>query len=113
MTNQTGAITYARTYNPYGVVAQTSGASQTAYGYTGEFTSNDMVYQRARYYAPGMGRFLTRDTYPYNFSNPVELNRYGYTGNDPINLFDPTRPYGSVDYALSEIGKIEKNIRAK
>ena len=36
MADGTGAITYARSYDPYGVVTQTSGASQTSYGYTNE-----------------------------------------------------------------------------
>jgi len=42
---------------------------------------------RARYYTlecdgsqvdPGVGRFMSRDTWPLNYNNPVELNRYVY-----------------------------------
>ena len=34
LANNTGAITYAKSYDPYGVVASASGVSQSAYGYT-------------------------------------------------------------------------------
>jgi RHS repeat-associated protein len=90
MTNTTGAITYARAYDPFGVVAQSSGASQTAYGYTGEFTSNDMVYLRARHYAPGMGRFLTRDLWEGDVNSPMSFNRWMYVEGNPVNYTDPT-----------------------
>lgn len=36
MTNAAGTITYARAYDPYGVVTSTSGSSQSAYAFTGE-----------------------------------------------------------------------------
>ena len=90
LTNQSGAITYAKAYDPYGVVTSTSGASQSAYGYTSEFTSNDLVYLRARHYAPGMGRFLTRDTWMGDYNRPLALNRWMYVEGNPINFTDPT-----------------------
>jgi hypothetical protein len=37
MTDANGVVTYARAYDPYGVVTQTSGASQSSYGYTSEY----------------------------------------------------------------------------
>jgi len=52
LTNTSGAITSTRAYDPYGVVTQAYGASQTDYGFTGEFTSNELVYLRARQYVP-------------------------------------------------------------
>jgi RHS repeat-associated protein len=43
-----------------------------------------LVYYGARYYAPGLGRFINRD--------PIEeqggLNLYGFCGNDGINRWD-------------------------
>ncbi|NJO07544.1 MAG: RHS repeat-associated core domain-containing protein, partial [Chloroflexaceae bacterium] len=45
---------------------------------------------RARWYDGGTGRFLTRDTYPIDVQHPVELNRYGYTANNPVNGTDPS-----------------------
>ncbi len=41
-------------------------------------------------YDPSVGRFLSRDIYPYDFANPVELNRYGYARSNPVNFSDPS-----------------------
>ena len=90
LTNQTGAITYARAYDPYGVVTQTSGASQTTYGYTGEFTSNNMVYLRSCMYSPITGRFLTRDMWDGDENIPMSYNQWLYTYAQPISNVDPT-----------------------
>ncbi|HEU0291238.1 MAG TPA: RHS repeat-associated core domain-containing protein [Anaerolineales bacterium] len=90
MTNTSGAITYARAYDPYGVVTSTDGSSQSSYAYTGEYASQGLVYLRARYYASGMGRFLTRDTWGGNMSSPMSYNKWNYVGSNPINRTDPT-----------------------
>jgi RHS repeat-associated protein len=69
-----------------------AGTTTNSYLYTGQqFDSLTGLYDlRARYYDPALGRFLSQDTYPYNSSNPVELNRYTYAGNNPVNRFDPS-----------------------
>lgn len=90
LTNGSGAITYAKAYDPYGTVTSTAGSSQSVYGYTGEFTSNNLVYLRARMYAPGTGRFLTRDTWGGDYGRPLSLNRWNYTYSNPINHTDPS-----------------------
>jgi len=101
LTNGTGAITYARAYDPYGVATTTTGASGTPYGYTGEYTSNDLVYLRARHYDPAMGRFLTRDTWSGNPNSPMSFNRWNYVNSNPINLLDPTgRQPGDSKYCI-------------
>ena len=90
LTNASGAITYAKAYDPYGVVTTTSGSSQSAYGYTSESTSNNLVYLRARHYAPSMGRFLTQDTWAGNANMPMSYNAWLYVYANPINLTDPS-----------------------
>jgi hypothetical protein len=45
MADANAQITYASSYDPYGVVTSFGGSSQTAFGYTGEQTDiNGLVY---------------------------------------------------------------------
>lgn len=36
LTNSTGTVTLAKSYDPYGTVTHTNGAAQSAYGFTSE-----------------------------------------------------------------------------
>jgi RHS repeat-associated protein len=47
---------------------------------------NDLLYMRARYYLPSLGRFVNKD--PIGFAGG--LNLYGYGGNNPISWVDPS-----------------------
>jgi hypothetical protein len=49
-----------------------------------------LVYLRARFYAPGMGRFLTKDTWSGDDQNPLTFNAWNYTSSNPINYLDPS-----------------------
>jgi len=91
LTNASGAITYTKAYDPYGVVTSTSGASQSAYGYTGEQQdASGLTYLRSRYYASGTGRFLTRDTWGGDANSPLSFNRWNYVEGNPVNRLDPS-----------------------
>jgi RHS repeat-associated protein len=62
------------------------------YGYNGEEndTYSGLQYLRARYYEADTGRFLSRDSYLGDLMNPLTLNRYDYTGNNPVMYSDPS-----------------------
>ncbi len=92
LTNNSGAVTYASAYDPYGVTTQAYGASQTAYGYTNEYTDSyiKLIYLRSRWYDPQTGRFPTRDSWQRDYNRPLSLNRWSYVEGNPINLTDPT-----------------------
>ena len=81
-----------RAYNPYRVVTTTGGSAQTRYGCTNEYIgdSTQLVYLRARMYAPSIGRFLTKDTWSGDYQNPLTLNAWNYTSGNPINRVDPS-----------------------
>lgn len=44
----------------------------------------------ARLYDPVIGRFISADTVVPDFSNPQDLDRYAYCGNNPLNSIDPS-----------------------
>jgi hypothetical protein len=45
------------------------------------------MYYRARYYDPGVGRFISEDPIGFDGGDP---NLYRYVGNSPINFTDPS-----------------------
>jgi RHS repeat-associated protein len=86
-----GTLTQEYAYDTFGKL--TSGdATKSAYLYTGQQydAATELYSLRARYYSPQQGRFLSRDKWPVDYQNPMELNRYGYTANNPINWSDPS-----------------------
>lgn len=84
-TDQSGNLTAAQLYDAWGKpTSGTGGLGQ--YGYTGrEPDETGMMYYRARYYDPSIGRFISRDP----AGMPDGVNRYGYVAGDPMNAVDP------------------------
>ncbi|MCI0711839.1 MAG: RHS repeat-associated core domain-containing protein [Chloroflexi bacterium] len=79
-------------YNAFGDFYQSPTSMTTKFGYTGQQydAGTGLYFLRARYYDPAIGRFLSQDPYLVNTGNPVELNRYVYTANNPVNYADPS-----------------------
>jgi RHS repeat-associated protein len=83
--NQAGSIAGAQLFDAWGNKVQSTG-SIAQYGYTGrEPDATGMIYYRARYYDPSIGRFISRDP----AGMPDGVNRYAYVTNDPVNNIDP------------------------
>jgi RHS repeat-associated protein len=66
--DSSGDVLLAQTFDPYGSPYSQSIASSwtgdTRFGFAGEYTdANGLVFLRARYYSPEMGRFFQRDTW--------------------------------------------------
>ena len=62
------------------------------FGYAGEQydASSDLYMLGARYYSPGTGSFLTRDTLDQNGSGAIAYNPYLYANGNPVTFTDPT-----------------------
>jgi len=86
-----GDIVNAASYSPYG---ESAGMAETSYGFTGEWTdAMGLVNLRTRYYAPGDGRFVSRDTWKGDYNDPHSLNKWAYVEGNPINSTDPAGRY--------------------
>jgi len=92
LTDFTGAVTDRYSYDAFGETRARVGSTPNDYRYAGQrFDSFSGLYNlRARLYEPSTGRFLSRDPAALDTGDPLELNRYVYTANNPINGSDPT-----------------------
>ncbi|SCL29481.1 RHS repeat-associated core domain-containing protein [Micromonospora pallida] len=90
-TNAAGVEVHRKRYGPYGEVLSTTGTlSYEPRGFTGQrHDAAGLVYLKARYYDPELGRFVSPDPIT-DGEDTVGLNRYAYAANDPINHVDPT-----------------------
>ncbi|HOQ06119.1 MAG TPA: RHS repeat-associated core domain-containing protein [Anaerohalosphaeraceae bacterium] len=96
-------------YDGFGNVRGVWGTADNPYGFTGESRfpeADNLIFLCARYYAPALGRFLSRDPIlapvqlqgtvgwllPYlNLDeSPQALHPYLYVKNNPVNYVDPS-----------------------
>ena len=85
------SVTFSRVYEPFGDPLLTSGTGSTIYAFAGEQRDGTgLVYLRARYYAPAQGRFLTRDIWEGDPSQPMSYNAWLYVYNNSVNTTDPS-----------------------
>ncbi|WP_158289964.1 RHS repeat-associated core domain-containing protein [Ramlibacter sp. WS9] len=82
-----------------------SAEPQQTHLYTGEYWDQDaqLVYLRARWYDPRIGRFVSADPFEGKQQNPRSLNRYSYADAEPIHHMDPSgkMSLGDVGSAMS------------
>jgi RHS repeat-associated protein len=89
---QSAAALQAHAYGPYGQPRIENFATiPTGRGYINQQFDPEtgLQYLNARYYDPDMGRFLTPDWWDPMIAG-VDINRYAYAGNDPVNMSDPS-----------------------
>jgi RHS repeat-associated protein len=83
----------AAQYYPYG--EEMTGTANDTHKFAQTYRESDsgLDYAKARYYASGVGRFLTADPSAeaaVSPSKPSSWNAYRYSGDDPVNFHDPT-----------------------
>jgi len=89
LTDGAGNTTATYSYDLFGAIRSESGtgAAGNEWRFTGEQrdpqSGRNFYYLRARYYDPGIGRFLSQDPLPAG-------NLYAYAGNNPVNFVDPS-----------------------
>jgi len=83
-----GTVQTEYNYEAFGRTTVTGAANTSSYQYTGrENDGTGLYYYRARYYHPGLQRFISED--PIEFAGG-DVNYYAYVGGNPVNYIDST-----------------------
>jgi len=115
LTDTSGAVQDSYVYDVWGSTRSQSGSLANPFTYTSrEANEAGMLYYRARYYNPNIGRFVSEDP----LGQPDDgRSHYAYAGNDPAFYTDPTGwketdpacvPYPNIDgITVCRKGKME------
>jgi RHS repeat-associated protein len=101
ITDINGDVVVEYTFDAYGNLINQVGDSDNNYLFTGEQFDNEigLNYNRARYYDPNTGRFISRDPFDGFNDIPLTLHDYLYAGANPIINIDPSGNF--VEYKLT------------
>jgi RHS repeat-associated protein len=92
MLDSSGSVLFTQAFDPYGNLYYSAGTNSTSWGFTGEQTDAyiKLIYLRARWYTPQIGRFMSRDLWQGDYTRPLSLNGWNYGYANPINFTDPS-----------------------
>jgi len=94
MTDEAGNVEQSYFYDDFGNSLGAWGSVGNSYLYTGQEYDgaiSGLYNLRARYYDPGVGRFISEDPIcPGMAKFPLGINPYIYVVNNPINAIDPS-----------------------
>lgn len=94
LTDSSGSVVETLAYDSFG---NNGGSTRTRYTYTGRERDPDtgLLYYRARFYDPQLGRFISED--PIGFAGG-DVNLYGYVWQNPLLARDPSGLDGDDDW---------------
>lgn len=87
LTTSGGNVAATYTYDPYGNLTSQSGTIDTPLRWAGQYedAQTGLQYDRARYYDPQTGQFISRDRLDALTHQP-----YSYAGDNPVDATDPS-----------------------
>jgi RHS repeat-associated protein len=87
LSDATGTTQTEYTYDPFEATSSSGTSSANPSQYAGrENDGTGLYYYRARYYNPGLGRFISED--PIGFASGT--NFYVYANDNPLSFIDPS-----------------------
>ena len=106
--DSSGLIKNEYGYDAFGIRTSLStapSASHGHYGYTGQEYDEEtgLLYLRARYYDPMIGRFISADLFWGRLEQPASQNRYTYVHNSPLIFTDPSGLDVSINMTCASV----------
>ncbi|WP_440110731.1 RHS repeat-associated core domain-containing protein [Paenibacillus sp. QZ-Y1] len=92
LVDDSGQVLNSYTYDIWGGPLTWEETVPNVLRYAGEYWDETvgLQYLRARWYDPGMARFIGEDTYEGELNDPLSLNLYSYVHNNPLKFVDPS-----------------------
>ncbi len=93
MVDSNGNVINYYDYDIYGNIKEASESGiENPIRYAGQYydDESDLYYLRARYYDPGLMRFISEDTNRGDLGDPLSLNLYTYCQGNPVRYYDPS-----------------------
>ncbi len=89
-TDSAGLLKSETIFDAYGNIKESTGASANKFGYTGHQMDHEsgLIYFKARYYDPAIGRFITQDPFEGDWQTPMSLHHYLYAYSNPTVYVD-------------------------
>ncbi len=105
LTDATEASVNNYEYDSFGKVVNRTENVTNPYGYTGKRLDREsgLMYYRARYYDPSIGRFASEDLIRF-YDN---VNYYNYANNNPMRYVDPDGRLAVVPIVIVLLGVLE------
>jgi len=94
LTGHNGTTEETTRYDAFGAILNQTNNTGNDLLFTGRERdqTTGLIYYRARYYDPEIGRFITED--PLGFQ--AGINFYAYVGNNPVNANDPDGKFANL-----------------
>ena len=93
-------------YDAWGNERDRVGASANRFTFTGHEKDKEtgLIYAKARFYDPDIGRFLNQDLLLGDVGSPPSLHRYAYVESRPTIFVDPTGKLTFKDFKEGFVG---------
>jgi len=114
LTNGAQTVTKSYDYDAFGNEKDPSATDANPFRYCGEYFDKETgtYYLRARYYDPVIGRFTSQDSVRYterplptgNVIDPLSLNYYTYSANNPVMYCDPSGNVWETIFDIVSLG---------
>jgi RHS repeat-associated protein len=107
--DETGTVIWHEEYRPFGErILKEDGGTNDRW-YTGKLQEEEtgLSYLGARWYDPGIGRFMAMDPEDLDPADFHSFNRYAYANNNPYAYVDPNGQSPlDIGFLLYDIGKL-------